>query len=1478
MDKEKKEFKSFDDFTNLYKLNKTLRFSLIPVLTQKQEKEILKTKGYKDIREISRQDKEEKFFNENKQELFEVDIDRKKQYRKLKYYLTELHKLFIKDALKKIKNKNKLNFFELFENFVKLENINDEKEKQSYIKKINANKLSLSKFFGNKEGKGGVFQEIAENYYDFLESNLEDGEKILDNTDKKQRKNNVLLSQNVLLVLGKKIKDGSIKEKTKNDKNGQESIDEEYALNFKDINGKDINLIKYFEGWSTYFKNFNGIRGNLYKDDGRKEEESEDSEVGEKIKKANAGQITTRVIDENFEIFVKNFILADKNKRMLGLENYNEKDVAENLSIFDAKFYVNCLTQEDIDKYNSKIADLNKFFNEVKKGENKKDKIKYLKPLFKQLLFTSSLEKEIFVEEFLDNDDFIAGLEEFKTHSQEKINLINNFLSTDDLGNNLDEILLDENQTHFFCNQLFGSWSYFRDLYRQQNQISNTNGDNDKKEFKDKDNAIKKEFSLSEIKELLDGKNKDEFKNDAQKGNFVFNGGDNNNKSVYEENLSNFENFVLFLKYYSNSLINGRVILTKLENKDLESFKQVLDNLEKAKNEGEKIDELLLKKVSEKGFRQNINESIKDKEINFETVFEKFKEFSKNKKRLDRGNEFEFKKSVNEYCNRISEINGFFSLFSVPDGIDGNIINETVKKFKENNKIIPLYNGIRNFITKRGDELEKIKLNFDVKNLLGGWGYKTEEHPDSSDYKCRLFRKDNKIYLGIIGKSNNISLNDYQTMDYYQIKGQTIFGSVYKGIFNSEYKTDRTSLENNILLDKVEKIIDEKLLTMFPRVKSKLEKIKQDKAKNLFNFTISKNDIDTEFINKTKFKYDDYKEKNKKIILLEILKNKLGDKFDFENENDYLLNRIGELFGKSPKKDRFTGVDKMVYEITKLEPYFYKINFVDLENDNPDICALFQIYNKDFSSHKKDCSSENMHTIYFKELFSDQNLKEPIFKLSGGAEIFFRETIEDYRTEQWNRKDLKNPKTDKVPYKNRRFTENKILFYLPVVLNNINKGGNVNKKIHCYIQENNDVKILGIDRGEKELAYYCLLDKDGRICGDLKSMNETGSNIVKNQNGVETNQIINYQKKLDIKEKERMLARKFWTKIEGIKDLKKGYISNVVKDIANLMVDNNALVCLEELNYGFKRGRIRIEKNIYQQFENAMVDKLSYLVLEKTLQGVRNALQLVKSVNNQGIKIAQKYWGNQMGAIFYTDAKFTSKTCPNCGFRKRGVSDFNNVKNIREKVKNGDIRIFFEKEKDKFRIEYNWKYEFNKDGKKGEFSNQDLYGKNKMEIIYSDMERIFWDRENYEQKELNPTEELKEIFKEFYEKSEDNLAKKENHFSYTRFIQIFNNILNIRNTIKKEEDVISCPKCHFSTSSKKAEKIKNGDANGAYNIARRGLMIFEKIRSDKLIKKAKTKNGIQSKDLKIILKDWDEHTYKQWDKKDWEESENEHGL
>ena len=49
-----------------------------------------------------------------------------------------------------------------------------------------------------------------------------------------------------------------------------------------------------------------------------------------------------------------------------------------------------------------------------------------------------------------------------------------------------------------------------------------------------------------------------------------------------------------------------------------------------------------------------------------------------------------------------------------------------------------------------------------------------------------------------------------------------------------------------------------------------------------------------------------------------------------------------------------------------------------------------------------------------------------------------------------------------------------------LTLNNINDGVSINRKVGNMIPIMKDVRLLGIDRGEKS-AYYCLRDNSGKL-------------------------------------------------------------------------------------------------------------------------------------------------------------------------------------------------------------------------------------------------------------------------------------------------------------------------------------------------------------------------------------------------------------
>ncbi len=96
-------------------------------------------------------------------------------------------------------------------------------------------------------------------------------------------------------------------------------------------------------------------------------------------------------------------------------------------------------------------------------------------------------------------------------------------------------------------------------------------------------------------------------------------------------------------------------------------------------------------------------------------------------------------------------------------------------------------------------------------------------------------------------------------------------------------------------------------------------------------------------------------------------------------------------------------------------------------------------------------------------------------------------------------------------------------------------------------------------------------------------------------------------------------------------------------------------------------------------------------------------------------------------------------------------------------------------------------------------------------------------------------------------------------------------MLDTRDSVsEKERDVIQCPSFDCGFDSSKIDRFRdeiyigknqkdfvyNGDANGAYNIARKGIMILEKVKQF-----AKNHNGDVSKikygDLAVNITEWD---------------------
>ena len=231
------------------------------------------------------------------------------------------------------------------------------------------------------------------------------------------------------------------------------------------------------------------------------------------------------------------------------------------------------------------------------------------------------------------------------------------------------------------------------------------------------------------------------------------------------------------------------------------------------------------------------------------------------------------------------------------------------------------------------------------------------------------------------------------------------------------------------------------------------------------------------------------------------------------------------------------------------------------------------------------------------------------------------------------------------------------------------------------LKENPEVNIIGIDRGERHLAYYSLINSKGEIL-------EQGSfNVIRNEfNG--TKHETDYHLSLTEKEKARDEARRSWDAIGKIKELKEGYLSQVVHKITQLMIKHNAIVALEDLNFGFKRGRMKVERQVYQKLEKMLIDKLNYLVFKdrdaNDHGGVLNAYQLTAPFTSF------RDMGKQTGFIFYIPAANTSKIDFATGFVNLLYPKYENEKQAKEFF-NKMERISYNVAKDyfEFEVDYN---------------------------------------------------------------------------------------------------------------------------------------------------------------------------------------------
>lgn len=883
-----------------------------------------------------------------------------------------------------------------------------------------------------------------------------------------------------------------------------------------------------------------------------------------------------------------------------------------------------------------------------------------------------------------------------------------------------------------------------------------------------------------------------------------------------------------------------------------------------------------------------------DIERNRKTFLEKAGEIIKLEKYRDdniqEGEEDKKKKQIKEWLDAATDAMRIVRYFAVrkskmKGSIPNTIMEEALSNllYSDDAQWFKWYDLVRNYLTKKpqdGIKDNKLKLNFDNSTLMEGWDMNKEQANTTV-----IMRKNGMYYLGIMNKEYNhifdkdnvISHGDcYEKMDYKQIALPMGVGAFVRKCFGSAKKLGWQC--PNSCLNEEGKII-----------------IKDDEAQSNLEAVI---DCYKSFFDK--YEKDGFKYKDFNFSFLDSCKyEKLTDFFRDVEQQGYMI--------------KFRNIS---------------IDYINDLVENGKL-YLFKIYNKDFSIGQDggngSTGNPNMHTIYWKMLFDENNIKDVVYKLNGQSEIFMRQAVDKdapvvhkIGSKLVNKRDIDGNTIPEYLYReiysyvngkaksisayakkyidekkvvikdvkhqiikdNRFYGEAKYMFHCPITINFKARSpkyafSEVNTIITDSLQQCDNLYYTGIDRGEKHLVYSCTIDKNSKIikCNHHDNINGT-----------------DYVQKLEAVAGERIVAKKNWQAQNKIKDLKTGYISHVVHRLVeeNIKIDDtispHAFIVLEDLSTEMKRGRQKIEKQVYQNLELALAKKFNFVVDKKAKQGelgsVSKALQLTPPISNYQDIEGKK----QFGVMLYTRANYTSITDPATGWRKTIYIKNGNEEDIKKQIleKFSDFGIegkdyFFEYTETN--AGHTWRMYSGKNGeplpryqnRKQLQKDKNIWVPEKVNVV-TILDQLFanFNKEKSFKKQIEKGVELEKVD-----------GRNETAWQSLRYV--LGIIQQIRNSGKiiEDDNFLYSPVCndkgeHFDTrnhqNNGELSEIKDADANGAYNIARKGLImdahIKEWIKNGK--PKLSDKKDEKTSDLDLFISDreWD-----LWllDKKRWEE-------
>ena len=1195
-----------------------------------------------------------------------------------------------------------------------------------------------------------------------------------------------------------------------------------YLPNF--VSEEERVVVNKFSKFTTYFDAFNDNRKNLYSGD------------------AKSGTIAYRLIHENLPMFLDNIASFNKisetgvNKYFSDIENEFTAILYEmHLSdLFQIDYFNNTLTQKKIDNYNYIVGAVNKAVN-LYKQQHKTVRVPLLKTLHKMIL-SERVTPSWLPERFESDEEMLTAIKE--TYESLKDVLVGG--NDDSLRNlllNIDNFDLEhiyianDSGLTSISQQIFGYYDTYTLAIKDQLQRENP--------------ATKKQRENPATKKQRENPNLNDDCIDKlykKEGSFSI---------AYLNRLVDTKEHITINEYYR---LLGSYCREEGKRKD-DFFKQI---------DGAYSDMLYLFSTE----HGEIAQSDSDTAV-VQQLLEAYKGLQRFiKPLLGHGDEAD---KDNEFDAKLRKV------------------------WDELNIITPLYDKVRNWLSRKIYNPEKIKLYFENNGkLLSGWSDSQTEKDNGTQYGGYIFRKKNEIgeydfYLGIstdaklFRRDETICYEDgmYERFDYYHLKPTTLLGKSYIGNYGEDSNAVLSAFKNAVTKLHLEKKLvpkdNEKVPTYLKRFKQYYADFYQilmnddivvnankrensqdsEEVLSAFKNAVTKLHLEKKLVPKDNEKVPTYLKrlKQKYANFYQILMNDVNVVDAYKSMKQHILATLASLI-RVPAAIELAAqtdldIDELIDEIMNLpsESFgYFPVATAAIEEANKrekKPLFLFKMSNKDLSyaaksseGLRKSRGTENLHTMYLKALLG---MTQNVFSIGSGM-VFFRhktkglaETTARHKANEFvaNKNKLNDKKKSIFAYeivKNKRFTVDKYLFKLSVKLNYSQPNNNkidVNSEVREIISNGGIKHIIGIDRGERNLLYLSLIDLKGNI------VMQKSLNILKDDHNAKGT---DYKGLLTEREGERQDARRNWKKIANIKDLKRGYLSQVVHIISKMLVEYNAIVVLEDLNPGFIRGRQKIERNVYEQFERMLIDKLNFYVDKhkdiNEVGGLLHAFQLTSEFK----KFKKSEYQN--GCLFYIPAWKTSKIDPATGFANLLDTRYTNADKALEFFRKFDA-IRYNEEKDWFEFEFDY-----------DKFTQKAHGTRTKWILCTHGKRLRFKRNSTRVQEVVVlTDEFKKILGEAgidihvnLKEAICNLEGKKNLEPLMQFMKL---LLQLRNSkAGTDEDYILSPVADengiFYDSRSCGEQLpENADANGAYNIARKGLMLIRQIKEAKELDKVK---------------------------------------